>query len=163
MKIYAAAARRRSRQKLACHDAGKQVLLYGPIYINETVEYTRMSHLRGINSHIVIIDLVKSCAIKRIINVYRSFNPQNNVSARTKFTYQLNISIWELKLKNTKGYDRIPQRVIVDGRDFLIKPLTNLFKLIYRDCAILGQWLVIIILYLVCQFHQYKLFCTLLF
>ena len=122
-----------------------------------------MSHLRGINSHIVIIDLVKSCAIKRIINLYRSFNPQNNVSARTKFTYQLNISIGELKLKNTKGYDRIPQRVIIDGRDFLIKHLTNLFKLIYRDCAIPGQWLVIIILYLVCQFHQYKLFCTLLF
>ena len=38
-----------------------------------------------------------------------------------------------LKIKNTEGYDRIPQRILVDGRDSLIEPLTELFRLIYRD------------------------------
>ena len=38
-----------------------------------------------------------------------------------------------LKIKNTEGYDRIPQRILVDGRDSLIDPLTELFRLIYRD------------------------------
>jgi hypothetical protein len=35
-----------------------------------------------------------------------------------------------MKVKNSKGYDRIPQRVIIEGINHLIKPLTNLFKLI---------------------------------
>ena len=50
--------------------------------------------------------------------------------------------IKDLKLKNTEGYDRIPQRILIDGHDFLIVPLTQLFKLIYRDQAILEQWLI---------------------
>ena len=49
-----------------------------------------MSNLEGVDSHIVIIDIL-NCSIKRIINVYRSFNPQNNVNAREKFKYQLEI------------------------------------------------------------------------
>ena len=49
-----------------------------------------MIHLEGVDSHIVIID-ISNCAIKRIIIVYRSFNPQNNVNARTKFKYQLEV------------------------------------------------------------------------
>ena len=60
------------------------------VYINKSVEYMRMSNLEGVNSHIVIID-IPNCSIKRIINVYRSFNPQNNVNAREKFKYQLEI------------------------------------------------------------------------
>ena len=42
-------------------------------------------------------------------------------------------SIKGLKLKNTEGYDRIPQRIIIDGGMVLCKPLENLFRLIYRD------------------------------
>ena len=52
------------------------------VYINNEVRYKRMSHLEGVDSHILVIDLVSPGAIKRIINVYRSFNPQNNVNAR---------------------------------------------------------------------------------
>ena len=47
-----------------------------------------------------------------------------------------------LKIKNCEGYDRIPQRVLIDGIDLLIDPLTKLFSMIYRDCTIPGQWLV---------------------
>ena len=51
------------------------------VYINNEVSYKRMIHLEGVDSHIIVIDLVKSTEIKRIIYVYRSFNPQNNVNA----------------------------------------------------------------------------------
>ena len=34
-----------------------------------------------------------------------------------------------LKLKNTEGYDRIPQRILIDGRESLIGPLTGLLYL----------------------------------
>ena len=47
------------------------------------------------NGYSVVIDISGSNSVKRIINVYRSFNPQNNVNARTKFLYQLEI------IKNT--------------------------------------------------------------
>ena len=66
------------------------------VYIVNSLSYSRMRHLEGINSHIVVIDISGSNSVKRIINVYRSFNPQNNVNARTKFLYQLEI------IKNTK-------------------------------------------------------------
>ena len=35
-----------------------------------------------------------------------------------------------LKLKNTEGFDRIPQRVLIHGRGCLMGPLTELFKMI---------------------------------
>ena len=62
------------------------------IYVSNSISYRRMYNLEGTNSHIVIIDLEGPITVKRIINVYRSFNPQNNVSARDKFKYQLEIS-----------------------------------------------------------------------
>ena len=48
----------------------------------------------------------------------------------------------EIKIKNTEGYDRIPQRVLVDGLDQLLDPLSNLFEMIYCQKVIPGQWLV---------------------
>ena len=47
-----------------------------------------------------------------------------------------------LKIKNTEGYDRIPQRILIDGRDALIEPLVSLFNLIYRDTKVPEQWLI---------------------
>ena len=58
------------------------------ISVKNNVEYTRMRHLEGVDSHVVIIDFW-NCAIKRIINVFRSFNLQNNVNARTNKTTKL--------------------------------------------------------------------------
>ena len=47
-----------------------------------------------------------------------------------------------LKLKNTEDYDRIPQQILVDGRESLIEPLTNFFRLAYCDQVVPdGQWL----------------------
>ena len=39
----------------------------------------------------------------------------------------------ELKLKNMKDYDRVHQIIISDGLGSFTGPLTNLFKLVYRD------------------------------
>ncbi len=45
-----------------------------------------------------------------------------------------------LKIKNSEGYDRIPQRIIKDGIDILIAPITSLFKSIYENKQIPDQW-----------------------
>ena len=45
-----------------------------------------------------------------------------------------------LKYNNSEGYDRIPQRIIKDGIEQLIAPLSFLFKLIYDTKAIPDQW-----------------------
>ena len=48
----------------------------------------------------------------------------------------------QLKLKNCEGYDRIPQRILIDGINALIVPLSHLFSLIYNKCKIPEQWLI---------------------
>ena len=50
--------------------------------------------------------------------------------------------IKSLKIKNTEGYDRIPQRIIIDGMEALSKPLIKLFELVYREMKVPGQWLI---------------------
>jgi hypothetical protein len=45
-----------------------------------------------------------------------------------------------LKCKNSEGFDRIPQRVLVDGMEQLINPFTKLFALIYKEMKIPEQW-----------------------
>jgi hypothetical protein len=50
--------------------------------------------------------------------------------------------ITSLKTKNSEGFDQIPQRVLVDGVDYLLDPLTCLFKLIYEEIRVPDQWLV---------------------
>ena len=61
------------------------------IFINNEITYKRIDQLEGIDSHIVIIDISNSCIVKRIINVYRCFNPQGNITLQEKFIYQLEI------------------------------------------------------------------------
>jgi hypothetical protein len=55
-------------------------------------------------------------------------------------TNEVQKSIESIKLKNTEGYDRIPQRVLVDGIEHLLQPFTKLFDLIYREKSIPEQW-----------------------
>ena len=56
----------------------------------------RMHSLKGVNSNMIVIDIEGSSDINRRINLYRSFSPQDNVSARDKFKYQLQL------MKNTR-------------------------------------------------------------
>ena len=45
-----------------------------------------------------------------------------------------------LKIKNCEGYDRIPQRILSEGIEILVTPLTELFKLILAQNKIPDQW-----------------------
>jgi hypothetical protein len=50
--------------------------------------------------------------------------------------------IKSLKIKNSEGFDRIPQRILIDGINPLLKPLTDLFILIFKNNIIPKQWLI---------------------
>ena len=45
-----------------------------------------------------------------------------------------------IKMKNSEGEDRIPQRILIDGMEQLLIPLTHLFKNIYEKKEIPEQW-----------------------
>ena len=45
-----------------------------------------------------------------------------------------------LKIKNCEGFDRIPLRVLNEGAERLVKPLSALFRLIYDQKTIPEQW-----------------------
>ncbi len=59
-------------------------------FINFGLDYIRRRDLEGVNNHVVIID-VRSSKSFRLINVYRPFNPRNNVHPRVFFENQLKI------------------------------------------------------------------------
>ena len=58
------------------------------IVIGEGIEYERREELEGKNLGIVVID-VNVDSTYRIVNVYRQFNPPNNLSQREHFSLQL--------------------------------------------------------------------------
>ena len=60
------------------------------IYISNSVNYIRRHDLERKNNHLVIIDLVGS-ANTRIITLYRTFRPQDNMNPNEKFESQLEI------------------------------------------------------------------------
>ena len=50
-------------------------------YIKNSIKYRRCKNLEGHNSHMVIIDLENEAECKkRIINIYRSFNPNGETA-----------------------------------------------------------------------------------
>ena len=53
-------------------------------YISKSVSYVRRFDLEGKDSNLIIID-VEGTLNTRLINVYRLFTPQNNMSQREKF------------------------------------------------------------------------------
>ena len=42
--------------------------------------------------------------------------------------------------ENSEGYDRIPQRILIDGISILMGPFEKLFNLIYITNTIPDQW-----------------------
>ena len=59
-------------------------------YISNKLNYKRNLALEGVDSNLIIID-IEGTNPTRIINLYRSFNPQNGVSQRGKFKHQLSL------------------------------------------------------------------------
>ena len=50
--------------------------------------------------------------------------------------------IASIKTKNRDGFDRIPQRILVDGPSILKKPMCELSSKVFYQGSVLKQWLV---------------------
>ena len=84
------------------------------MYISDKISYVRRSDLESVGTHVIIVDLNDS-EHTRIINIYRSFNPQNNESQFNIFSRQLEvistavnrntIVIGDFNLNHKKRYD----------------------------------------------------------
>ena len=69
----------------------KSTLSRVAIYIDNRVDYVRRKNLEGLDSYVMILDLVGRNKVRIISVVYRSFAPQNGVTQRDKFNQQLQI------------------------------------------------------------------------
>ena len=70
-------------------------------YIRNTIKYERCSSLEGINNHLLIIDILNGRKKrKRIINIYRSFNPIG-LSERDLYSNQLDV------IRNSFNHDTV--------------------------------------------------------
>ena len=78
-------------------------------YIKQGIDYVRRPDLEGIDNHLVIID-VNLDKSYRIINLYRSFNPPNNLRQNEHFTNQIR----HLK----QAVSNLGTRRIIIGGDF---------------------------------------------
>ena len=59
------------------------------IYIRNSIKYVRNTNLEGENAHLIVLDIENGKKKKkRVINIYRSFNP-NGETAKELFTRQL--------------------------------------------------------------------------
>jgi hypothetical protein len=69
--------------------------------------------------------------------MYKTHDKQDKhdkvLSASENFMTELKIieCIKSIKIKNNEGFDRIPQRILVDGSPNLLPPLVILFEQIY--------------------------------
>jgi hypothetical protein len=59
-------------------------------YVKSGIKYKRRADLEGVNNNLIIIHIVQQKPI-RLINIYRSHNPQDNINQRTKFHLQLKV------------------------------------------------------------------------
>ena len=69
------------------------------------------------------------------------YNGTQKVQPETKMFMDSNSVkdiLTSLKIKNSEGYDRIPQRVLVDGAEYLLKSFEGLFKRIYYQKTVPG-------------------------
>ena len=89
---------------------------------------------------------------EKVENIVSEGNINPNVYNGTRKLFVTNLdfmtednildAVLALKIKNSEGFDRIPQRFLIDGISVLIKPLTVLFNLIYNTKKVPDQWLV---------------------
>ena len=83
--------------------------------------------------------IVSSCTIdENVYNGRRIINNNDDKDFINSVTCME--ALKSIKIKNSEGYDRIPQRILNEGREILINPITKLFKLIYTHKAIPQQW-----------------------
>ena len=82
--------------------------------------------------------IVETCRVND--NVYNGF--QRVVGLESNFMTTRNVleALKSIKIKNCEGYDRMPQRILNEGCNLLLQPITRLFELIYVSKSIPQQW-----------------------
>ena len=90
--------------------------------------------------HDKVNDIVNNTIIDE--NIHNGFKKLNSENLFFMSSTDLKECIKNIKIKNCEGYDRIPQRVIVDGFNTLKTPLEALFNKIYHQKTIPEQWLI---------------------
>ena len=83
-------------------------------------------------------DIVSTCEVDN--EVYNGTRKVNCPSTNFVSTQNVSDILRSMKIKNCEGYDRIPQRILNEGSDSLLIPITHLFKLVYEHKKIPDQW-----------------------
>jgi hypothetical protein len=96
------------------------------IYNNETVTGYDVCESFAKFFEAKVNDIVKDTIIDPTVHsgVRRIYANDNMFMTRENIIN----SVKSLKIKNSEGYDRIPQRVLIDGLEILIEPLTIFFS-----------------------------------
>ena len=72
--------------------------------------------------------------------VYNGIPKFNEVDHFFMTSVDIMESIKSIKCKNSEGFDRIPQRILIDGAEILLPAFTGLFRRIYFQKKIPDQW-----------------------
>ena len=82
--------------------------------------------------------IVDTCKVED--NVYNGTTKVFSHESNFMTTKNVSDAIKSIKIKNCEGYDRIPQRILIEGHDILLPPIKRLFELIYEYKCIPQQW-----------------------
>ena len=75
-------------------------------------------------------------------NVYNGVRKIESTPTNFMTEFEILKAIKSMKPKNCEGHDRIPLRILIDGIQILIAPLSTLFNKIYNQKKIPEQWLI---------------------
>jgi hypothetical protein len=74
-------------------------------------------------------DIVETVSLDEIVfNGHKKMTNANNFFLNKNDIYEY---LKTLKCKNSEGFNRIPQRVLLDEAEILVNPLSTIFKKIY--------------------------------
>ena len=121
-------------------DTGSESIPNRMKYVNKVVTGQEVADCFAYFFDTKVRNIVNSLRVDPgVYNGVRKLNSQNAFFMSRK---EIMDCVNTIKMKNCEGYDRIPQRVLVDGLEILIEPLIAFFSLVYRDVQIPGQWLI---------------------
>ena len=73
--------------------------------------------------------IVETCRVND--NVYNGSQKVNGLESNFMTARNVLDALRSIKIKNCEGYDRMSQRILNEGCDLLLQPITRLFELIY--------------------------------
>ena len=82
--------------------------------------------------------IVETCRVND--NVYNGTRKVDGLESNFMTTRHVHDALNSIKIKNCEGYDRIPQRILIEGSEILLPPIAKLFELIYEQKSIPQQW-----------------------